>query len=211
MGYYKPVYSKDWHEALAYFLLPRWESIEPETFFASARSMAIKRDLYGEVGGFPEELTHAGEDSLFNFYVMGKARKVAFIPEAIVNWRMEPDLWKMWKSIFRYAKGDAETGFLFWGYYRELLIKLSKLGFDLLVFLLIYLLAGYLNLILISSALRFVSYPFLLFGIFRIYTLSKEYGVFLPGSVKEKARKFVMLWYFLSAQVCGFLSGVRRQ
>jgi glycosyltransferase involved in cell wall biosynthesis len=211
MGYYKPTFSASWHEALSYFLLPRWDLIEPETFFASGRSMAVSRSLYDKVGGFPEELTHAGEDSLFNFNVRRIVNGIAFVPEAIAHWKMEPDLWKMWKSIFRYAKGDAETGFLFWSYYRDLLIKLSKLGFDLLLFLFFYFVAGYLALILISSVLRFVSYPFLLFGIYRIYILSKEYGVFLEGSIKEKAMKFSVLWYFLSAQVCGFLRGVRQQ
>lgn len=208
MGFYKPIHSTWWHEPLAFFLLPRWDLIDPQTFFASARSLGVTKRLYDEVGGFPENLSHAGEDSLFNFFVKQKAKRVAFVPEAVCYWQMERDPLKMWKSIYRYAKGDAETGFLFWGYYRELLIKLSKLVFDIGVFGILFILGWYLQFGFLSDILRMFSYVFLVMGGYRVCRLAIEYGVFLKGGVGEMVQRFFVLWYFLSAQVLGFLGGV---
>ncbi len=209
MGFYEPRFTTWWHDPLAYFLLPRWGTIDPQTFFASARSLGVTKALFNEVGGFPETLSHAAEDSLFNFKIKEKAKTVVFVPEALSYWRMEADPIKMWKSIFKYAKGDAETGFLFWSYYRELLFKFSRLVFDLGVFIFLFFLAWFLSLGFLSDILRMFSYIFLSFGTYRVFKMALEYGVFHQGEIKVKVQRFLVLWYFLTAQVFGFLRGLR--
>jgi hypothetical protein len=153
--------------------------------------------------------SHAAEDSLFNFKIKQKARGVVFVLEALSFWRMEVDPLKMWKSIFKYAKGDAETGFLFWSYYRELLFKISRLVFDLGVFIVLFFLSWFLNVGFVSDILRMFSYIFLSLGTYRAFKMALEYGVFHQGEIKVKVKRFLVLWYFLTAQVFGFLSGLR--
>lgn len=196
MGYYRPVFTSAWHSALSYFLLPRWDFLDPNKFYASARSMGIKKTLFDRVGGFPEYLRFAGEDSLFNFNIRKLSPGVGFVPEAFCEWRMEESLLLTWRNIYRYAYGDGETGFLFWDYYVVLVKKVLVLVSYLLLTLVCYKVSKLLVLL-----------PGFLF-LRKVYVLIKEYGVFLNNrSGLGLVLRTGMLFYFLSAQTIGFLVG----
>ena len=126
-GWYKPVIETNLQKAFAWFVLPKLNSIDPATFLPSGRSLAVRKHVFQAVGGFPEHLSFAGEDSLFAAYAKTASRAVAFVPDAYCYWRLPGGFMKMIKTVFRYAKGDGETGELFWNYYIVLIDKIGAL------------------------------------------------------------------------------------
>ena len=69
-GWYKPIVKNSIQKAFAWFVLPSIENVNPKTFLPSARSMAVKKRVFDLVGGFPEHLSFAGEDTLFSFFIV---------------------------------------------------------------------------------------------------------------------------------------------
>lgn len=130
MGYYEPVVNSWFAQAILPFNLPRLTDIEPSRFLPSARSLALKKSLWRRAGGFPEYLSYAGEDSLFAFFLKYQAEKVAFVPESIVSWHMPAGFKSISKTLFRYASGDAEGGYLFWRHYLWASYQVLAVGFE---------------------------------------------------------------------------------
>jgi cellulose synthase/poly-beta-1,6-N-acetylglucosamine synthase-like glycosyltransferase len=201
-GWYKPITENKLQQAIAWFILPKLETIDPETFLPSARSLAIKKSVYQKVGGFPENLTFAGEDSLFGVQAKYASRAVAFVPDAYCYWHVPKNLIAMFKTIFRYAKGDGESGKLFWTYYIILSDRMAALFIHLtflLLFVLLYLkwsLFFYPTLILILSYLH------------RAFTIANSYAAFAKADIVDILCRCLVLKFALPAQLLGFFSGI---
>jgi hypothetical protein len=209
MGWYKPVLRSRVERALARFILPHLNILQPETFLPSARSLAIKKQLFNAVGGYPEHLTFAGEDSLFDIYLKSSARHLAFVPDAICFWRFPNGPIGAFKAIRAYAKGDGESGQL-WDYYMLLLEKLANLFLELgvvLLGILLYLvtcLKGFIVLSLVS----FVFY------MIKGWQLLGEYRRPLMGKLAHTGMldfffDAIALKVMLPAQAIGFIEGVK--
>ncbi|MCB0358709.1 MAG: glycosyltransferase [Bdellovibrionales bacterium] len=117
MGFYEADARSSMAAALARFTVARVETVDRERFLPSARSMGVRRRLFSAVDGFPEFLTHAGEDTLFGVYAKCAARGVAFVPSARVTWQLPTSNVTLWKTFFRYSAGDAEGGIVDWVHY----------------------------------------------------------------------------------------------
>ncbi len=137
MGWYKPVARSGLEHAFVRFMVPRLEAIDPQTFFPSGRSLAMRREVFTKTGGYPTHLTKAGEDSLFDYYMKTVAKRIAFVPEAIAFWQVPKGLISMAKTIFHYSKGDAESRQVFGSYYLTLLPQVLKLTAELAVLVLL--------------------------------------------------------------------------
>lgn len=108
-GFYQPL-ARGWFERLAACAtvpLP-WE-VREARFMPSSRSLAFRREVWVRVGGYPEWLP-IGEDMYFNhrWKEMGVTHRLS--KEALVWWRMRPDLPSLLRQYFRYARGDGEAG-----------------------------------------------------------------------------------------------------
>ncbi|MEY4918156.1 MAG: hypothetical protein RL616_2069, partial [Verrucomicrobiota bacterium] len=77
--------------------------------FASSRNIAYRRQTWADVGGYPEWLTLAGEDALFNFQLYVLERK--FVPnvKAVVRWPVRESARDYLKLCNRngFAAGEA--------------------------------------------------------------------------------------------------------
>jgi hypothetical protein len=85
------------------------ETINRETFLPSARSLAVRKLVWKEAGGFPEWLSFAGEDTLFLEQVKRAGHAVTLVPEAIVYWRPRGSVWTYSVQQYRYGVGDGES------------------------------------------------------------------------------------------------------
>lgn len=90
--------------------VPDWRSCDFATFLPSARAVAVRAPLARAIGGFPEHLSHTGEDTLFDIAYRRVSRAWAVNREAVVEWRgptSEPAAQKLGRS---YCRGDGESG-----------------------------------------------------------------------------------------------------
>jgi glycosyltransferase involved in cell wall biosynthesis len=90
------------------------QRFDPENFLPSARSVAFRKDLWLEVGGYSEKLAKTGEDTLFFYNIVKTKTRIARVEEAVVYWEDPKNytLLTFLKKSFEYAKGDAEVGIL---------------------------------------------------------------------------------------------------
>lgn len=179
-------------------IVPQLERIEPQTFIPSARSMAFRRELWERVGGFPEELTFAGEDSLFGYNCKREAEKVAFVPDARVRWQMPRGFLKVAKMIFRYARGDAEGKTLFWAHYLWLVRTSLKALFELVLGVAITLFLQPMIGLIIAC-----------FGLYRLVNILRRYlGLRSAWQiVSSSPQKIGAAAYVATFQAAGFLTG----
>ena len=119
-GWYEAVTRSPFASSFAAYTVPRLGDIEVQGFIPSARSFAIRRELFTSLRGFPEYLTFAGEDSLFGYYAKFLLKRAAFVPEAVVRWDSPPNVLRAFNATFNYAVGDAEGGRIAWGHYLNL-------------------------------------------------------------------------------------------
>jgi hypothetical protein len=101
----------------------------------------MRKSLWQRVSGYPEWLTDAAEDTLFDYHVKLQPVKWAFVPQAVATWQPPRNLRQLFKTFFRYAKGDGEAG-MFAGHYRGKVIRLLGLGFLLAMFLVLGIAVG---------------------------------------------------------------------
>ncbi len=106
-GYYRFTASTRFQKAAAAYLGRPWNS---SSFLPSSRSIAFTREVWNKVGGYPEWLTNAGEDTLFNRMLLEQDVRFEPAPKAIVFWEMRPNVASFLRMIARNAWGDAESG-----------------------------------------------------------------------------------------------------
>lgn len=109
MGFYKLHTADSLASDLFRTITPYLAAVNPATFLPSARSLALKKHVWQEVGGFPEHLYRAGEDTLFDLKVKELNAATVFVPQAIVDWSPPTKLYPALRSIFFYSFGDGET------------------------------------------------------------------------------------------------------
>lgn len=106
-GHYRFLDDTPFRKAAAAYLGRPWENT---AFLPSSRSVAFTRKAWQQVGGYPEWLTQAAEDTLFNQALLSAGIAFVQAPDAIVVWEIRPTLSSFLKMIYRNAFGDAETG-----------------------------------------------------------------------------------------------------
>ena len=206
MGWYKPIVTTAFERALAQLLLPDLEAVDPQTFFPSARSLAIKKEVFFRVGGYPEHLSFAGEDTLFDYYLKTAVQEVAFVPEAVVHWKFPRGLRAAARTIFNYARGDAEGGVLFGDSYLSLINTTARSLLEMLLclLLLIFGAAWHNTLLLIAACFCGIC------GIVRSFSLLTRY---LPSgsksfSLKRKIKILQAAALMAASQSAGFVFGL---
>jgi len=109
-GFYEMIGNQPLQKAVAVFLGIPSQRFDPTSFIPSARSMAFRKKVWEEVGGFREKLERAGEDTLFVYEVIKKGFKIVRVKDAIVYWEVPKTLSESLQKFFYYAKGDAQSG-----------------------------------------------------------------------------------------------------
>ena len=93
-------------------VLPEVRDIDPAKFMPSSRSVAFRREVFEQVGGYPEWLDFC-EDLVFDFRLSAAAGPFAFAPEAVVYFRPRRSMRAFLKQYYRYARGDGKANLFF--------------------------------------------------------------------------------------------------
>jgi hypothetical protein len=109
-GYYEAICRTDLQRAMAAYFAPPAAEIEAQHFLPSGRSVAFRKDVWVAVGGFPEWLTLAGEDTLFDVLLKSRRARWAFVPEASVGWHPRRTIGDLFRQVRAHARGDGEAG-----------------------------------------------------------------------------------------------------
>lgn len=93
-----------------------------EGLYPSSRNIALRRAAWASVGGYPEWLTLAGEDALYNYELHAAGNRVIANSRAVVCWPQRPTPAAFYRLLYRNAYGAAEAQ-LYWRYFfRRVLI-----------------------------------------------------------------------------------------
>jgi|CXWL01.1.fsa_nt_gi glycosyltransferase involved in cell wall biosynthesis len=96
-----------------------WARCDFSHFLPSARAVAVRRGMAMAMGGFPEHLTHTGEDTLFDVEYRRASRRWVFNRAAIVEWNGPPNAKAQLKLSHSYSRGDGESGLGDWRFYNQ--------------------------------------------------------------------------------------------
>jgi len=203
MGWYQVKTQGDFSKALSTYLTPQLATLDPAIFLPSGRSLAIKREVFDAVGGYPEELTFAGEDTLFDLRLKEKAEHIAFSPAAFVFWLFPTSLFSQWRMITRYAFGDAEGG-MFWANYLTSTEKVLKFVFDAFAFVFFTIIAFWVG----SPIMLMLAFLCGALGMFQMYKIGFSYNPFFDGDAKAGRARLFAAYFLVFAQVRGFLGGL---
>jgi glycosyltransferase involved in cell wall biosynthesis len=109
-GAYEPVTDTLFKEcaAISYLSPP----VEIEGALMRPRSIAsalMRRTAWETVGGFPEHLRSA-EDLLFMNRLEAAEFRLAYAPDAVVYWDLQPNFWRTFKRFQVYARNNIRAG-----------------------------------------------------------------------------------------------------
>jgi glycosyltransferase involved in cell wall biosynthesis len=82
---------------------------ESEGLLPSSRNIALRRSAWAAVGGYPEWLTLAGEDALYNLELHAAGVRFVANNRAVVHWLMRPTPESYYKMLYRNGYGAAEA------------------------------------------------------------------------------------------------------
>lgn len=108
-GWYEPDARTPFEQVVAEVTMPKLDEVNPDEFLPSFRSMAFRRSAWSKVGGVPEWLTFAADDTLFDMQLKRAGVQFHFAPDAVVYWRPRGNYRGLWKQFFGYARGDGEA------------------------------------------------------------------------------------------------------
>lgn len=108
-GYYQPLIENDFHRKLAYVLFVKSSFYNSTNFIPSSRSLSFRKSVWEEVGGYPEYLKLAAEDTLFIVNCKKVGYSIYFEPQAYVFWNMRDNLTSARKVHFIYGYGEGEA------------------------------------------------------------------------------------------------------
>ncbi len=95
-------------EAVSSALINQTAAELNDDWLPSSRSIAFTKSAWEAVGGYPEHLTLAGEDTLFDLNLKRKGFVFKFAPKAVVFWQPRSNLKAFCKQQFSYARGDGQ-------------------------------------------------------------------------------------------------------
>ncbi|HLQ33904.1 MAG TPA: glycosyltransferase [Chloroflexota bacterium] len=108
-GFFEPDPRSPVEAAMGATVLPALDDVDPATFLPSSRSLAFRKNVWRQVGGYPEWLDYC-EDLIFDLNLRRVAGvRVAFEPRATVRFRPRSSLPAFFRQYYRYARGDGKA------------------------------------------------------------------------------------------------------
>jgi glycosyltransferase involved in cell wall biosynthesis len=107
-GFYRPLGDGLVQACAADVSLPEPDELKPG-WMPSSRSLALRREVFEEAGGYPEWL-EIGEDMFLNHRLVEHGARMELAPAAVAMWRMRPTMADTWRQYAAYAEGDALAG-----------------------------------------------------------------------------------------------------
>lgn len=110
-GYYKGKANSVFQKSLIPYALVMPDKVNPEIFLPSTRSMAIRKLVWKEEGGFPEEYEYS-EDFSFAKKLERAKRKIFFAISAFVFWIPRRNIIESFLMFYRFALWDIQAGII---------------------------------------------------------------------------------------------------
>lgn len=107
-GYSRPDPRTRFEKLLAVTTLPLVSEVREESYLASSRTVAFRRELWAKAGGYPEWLDYC-EDVVFDLACKRAGARVVLQPAASVRFRPRPDIRAFFLQYYRYARGDGKA------------------------------------------------------------------------------------------------------
>ncbi|MCS6803201.1 MAG: glycosyltransferase [Chloroflexota bacterium] len=107
-GFFLPDPRTTFEVAMGAAVLPEARDIDPARFLPSSRSIAFRRAVWEQVGGYPEWLDYC-EDLVFDFAYRRAGFRQVWVPSAVAHFRPRGSLRAFWLQYFRYARGDGKA------------------------------------------------------------------------------------------------------
>ncbi|MEM5855111.1 MAG: glycosyltransferase [Candidatus Aenigmatarchaeota archaeon] len=108
VGIYKPYYTNDFEYFQGLITVPEPEKIFMNPSRMSSRSIAFRKKVWENVGGYPD--LNTGEDTEFNLKLIKKGYKFVFAKNAIVYWKMRKTWKEFIEQFYNYGVGDRKLG-----------------------------------------------------------------------------------------------------
>ena len=193
-GFYAPLVGSWFQGLVACATLPLANEIKTDRFMPSARSIAYRREVWAQAGGYPEWL-EIGEDMYFNHAWRQAGVEYRVVPEAVVYWRQRSVFKGVMKQYFRYAEGDGIAGM----YPERHLIRFATYGWLLAGPRLVKVIPGY-RLLTLGAGTIYLERRWRRIPVFmRSWPVSARFAVIpaMPG----------MLAAIDAAKMAGYVSG----
>ena len=204
-GFYHMPAATPMNQAINVFLGVPPQRFDPATFLPSARSVAFRKSLWEEVGGYNEKLEKAGEDTDFFYKCVKTETRIVRVEKAIVLWKEIDNLTlkKALNKIYLYAKGDGQAG-IWWHPAKRLSSHNIKISLVFLRYIIgiILLIFGFINF-------QFTLYLGILVSLYLIWSVYKWRDV-----VKDwRARGWLPIIQISSdlAVMTGFVKGITQK
>ncbi|OGM20290.1 hypothetical protein A2863_02165 [Candidatus Woesebacteria bacterium RIFCSPHIGHO2_01_FULL_38_9b] len=169
-------------------------------FLPSTRSIAFRKAIWEEIGGFPESKDNSAEDTDFNYKAVKLGAKYARVKNAQVEWSMPPTFKSFIKKIRDYAMWDAKYGI--WWHPTK---KLTSHNIKVLAVYMRYLIGLILLVIAVYNPSLF-SIPFILIFLYLIWSFRK---VFIKTNDLKAGLWGIPLQFATDlAVMSGFLQGI---
>lgn len=110
-GYYRVQAKSVFGKCVGVYTLVMPDRINTREFLPSTRSMAFRKNVWKEAGGFPEKFS-LNEDYVFAQILKKTGKKFYFTKRAIVYWKPRENLKKAFLMFYYFAKGDAQASVL---------------------------------------------------------------------------------------------------
>lgn len=108
-GYYTSRPKNYFQKSLVPYVLVMPDRVNPDNFLPATRSMAFKKTVWEQLGGFAEEYSH-NEDYIFARKLRQMNKKIIFEKDALVDWFPRNTFSEAFTMFFRFALGDAQAG-----------------------------------------------------------------------------------------------------
>jgi len=162
--------------------------INGELFLPSTRSIAFKKRVWEETGGFNEHFIF-GEDTLFSSTIRNNNYKILFAPSALVEWNAERSILKMIKKLYHYSRWDGIGKFSNYFYIKMCMTYLF--GLCILLFSVLY------------KGVLVICFILILIYFFRNYKLSSQKKLKCRASILAICLKPI----YNLVQIIGYLTG----
>lgn len=106
-GFYKPVANNNFEKSLSTYTCFPEDRID-KNFLPSSRSIAFKKKVWLEVGGYPENLDTC-EDLVFARRLKDRGFKFRVRKDALVYWPQRKNFFEAVRQFYEYAVGDGKA------------------------------------------------------------------------------------------------------
>lgn len=135
-----------------YILQKGYPIILVDFFSVSSRSIAYKKYVWEKIGGYPEWLTLAADDTIFWKIIKKQGFKYFLVDKPYVTWLRHSTNKGFAREAFRYGLGDGESRINFKNFISHIIETLCRyLLLFLLILLIIFLLISKFSLYIIVS------------------------------------------------------------